>query len=174
VNSVSVNGLAVGTPKIRRKRRPAIHKVYAKSQWALNIRARSASALVNAAYAQLPWLRPEHRPLVARWAELQVIIQCAFNGIVQNGMFRTDIKSGELSAKRLVHDYRQLVDTQVRVAAALLMTPAAQAAVAPGSEPADLVSLMARAMATAGPEEPVDQAAAGGETAEVGETESDS
>ena len=139
-----MNGLGLHTPNIRRSKKPEVHKIYSKNGYALEVRARKASTLVNLAYEQLPWLRPEHRPLVSRWAELQVIIQCAFAGICQNGMFRVDEKAGEVSVKRLVHDYRQLVQTQAQIAAALLMTPASAAQLS-GQQPTDLVGLMAAA-----------------------------
>ena len=119
------------------------HRVYAKGAQALKVRAKQVSTLVNIAYVQMPWLRPEHKPLVCRWAEFEIIIRCAFAGIAQHGLFGTDPQ--DIGVKRLVHDYRQLVQTQTVIERELLMTPSARTQISgDGKEQLDLVALLAQ------------------------------
>lgn len=99
----------------------------------------------------MPWIRPEHIPLVRQWCELEEIRRAMFAGIVQlpgTGIIRIDAKAQEVSVRRLVHDHRQIAQTQLLLENALLMTPASRAALSAGDNPTDLVSLMASAAAT--------------------------
>ncbi|HJU11109.1 MAG TPA: hypothetical protein VJ728_09545 [Candidatus Binataceae bacterium] len=121
------------------------HRVYAKGAKVLKIRAGKVAALVHMAYEEMPWLRREHKPLVARWAELQIVIDCCFAGLVQTGVFSIDQEKREISCKRLVHDYRMLVQTQTVIADKLLMTPAARAQLSSDGNPTDLIAMMAQA-----------------------------
>lgn len=138
------NRLRLDYPHISRSKRPAVHKVYAETPEALEVRARRVLDLVDDVYELLPSLRPEHRPLVARWAELEVIICAAFAGICQKGMFSVDEESRDVGVKRLVHDYRMLVQTQTVIARELQITPSAVAQLR-GESPVDLVGLLAQA-----------------------------
>ncbi|MBV8773560.1 MAG: hypothetical protein JO166_14705 [Deltaproteobacteria bacterium] len=73
----------------------------------------------------MPWLRPEQGPVLRQWAELEELRTCCFAGLVQYGALR--VEANEISAKRLVHDLRQIVQVQIVLERELLMTPAARA-----------------------------------------------
>jgi hypothetical protein len=79
------------------------------------------------ALGQMAWLRDEHIPTLRKWAEHKVIRRAAFAGIVQNSVIHADLKAGEVRVHRLVHDYRQLAQTQLLFERELGMTPAARA-----------------------------------------------
>ena len=94
----------------------------------------------------MPWLRPEQGPVLRQWAELEELRTCCFAGLVQYGALR--VEANEISAKRLVHDLRQIVQVQIVLERELLMTPAARAqmkAVGSGESLDDLLALAADA-----------------------------
>src|SRR5690242_5851231 len=98
-------GLKLKYPQVGRSKPPVSHRIYAKSATALKVKTERVSKLVNEVYQVIPYLRPEHRPLVCRWAELEIIIRCAFAGISQSGLFSLpDKEKRDLGVKRLVHD----------------------------------------------------------------------
>ncbi|MBV8773547.1 MAG: hypothetical protein JO166_14635, partial [Deltaproteobacteria bacterium] len=70
---------------------------------------------------------------------------CCFAGLVHYGALR--IEADEISAKRLVHDLRQIVQVQIVLERELLMTPAARAQVRAGGGPDELNDLLAFANA---------------------------
>jgi len=141
--------LKLSYPQVGRSKPPISHRTYARSADAVKIKAGKVARLVNEAFRVLPWLKPEHRPLVVRWAELEIVIRCAFAGLTQVGLLNVDNETREVGVKRLVHDYRQLVQTQTIIARELLLTPAVAAQLG-GNSPVDLVGLMAESAARRG------------------------
>ena len=115
----------LNSPHLSRKKRPVRHAVYVNSPDALKVRARRVSTLVNAAIKQIPSLA-QFVPTVRKWAELEVIRQAAFAGLVQtNGILTSDGK--DITVRRLVHDHRQLALAQLVFERELGLTPMAAA-----------------------------------------------
>jgi hypothetical protein len=128
----------------KRKVLPLVHGIYANSPKALRVRALKVTRLVRQLYEFLPHLRDEHLPLVRKWAELEVIRRAAFAGIVQGGsILSVDLKTRDVSVKRLIDDHRKLAMAQLIYERELLMTPAARAQLRDGEQPTDLVAMMA-------------------------------
>jgi hypothetical protein len=71
--SLPAAGLKSFAPNINRKKRPIRHGGYVHSANALKVRAEKVSALVSKAADAMPWLRPEHWPLLRQWCELEEI-----------------------------------------------------------------------------------------------------
>ncbi|MBV8772231.1 MAG: hypothetical protein JO166_07875 [Deltaproteobacteria bacterium] len=65
-------------------------------------------------------------------AELETIRRAMFAGLVEGGVLTTD-KDGQVAARRLVHDHRQIALAQLQFENALLMTPAARVAAKAGN-----------------------------------------
>jgi hypothetical protein len=127
--------------------------VYVNSSKALKIRARQVSYLVTKGVEQMPWLLEEHLPLLRQWAELEIIRRAAFAGLVQNGVLR--IEDNEVSVKRLVHDHRQIAQTQLMFQRELGMTPLVRMQLGEGKQgELDLVAMMAAHSDAAEPGEP--------------------
>jgi hypothetical protein len=123
------------------------------------VRARLVSSLVDSAAEQMPWLRDEHLPLLRQWAELEVIRRAAFAGIVHHGLFSVNEETRNVSVKRLVHDHRQIAQTQLMFQRELMMTPLVASQLGNGGKEAlDLVGLMADTQADSS--EPVEPDAA--------------
>jgi hypothetical protein len=98
----------------------------------------------------MPWIRPEHVPVVRLFAEQDEIRRAMISYLIQlgeNDVVHVD-KNKDLAARRLVNDVRLITQKQLNLANALLMTPASRSQVAPGEEALDLVSLMTQAAST--------------------------
>jgi hypothetical protein len=99
------------------------------------------SYLVRKVIEQMPSLE-QFLPTVRKWAELEVIRQAAFAGIVQSNVLTTD--GQDVHVRRLVHDHRQLALAQLVFEKELGLTPLAFAALKGSQQPPlDLVGMMA-------------------------------
>jgi phage terminase small subunit len=80
----------------------------------------------------MPWLEPADEPVARAWCELEVLSQRCYADLRDRGLLNAE---GE--ARRLLDDYRKLRNTQLSLASALGMTPAARIAIKAGSRKAD-------------------------------------
>jgi hypothetical protein len=128
-------------PPISRKKRPIRHGVYVNSDDALKVRGGRVTYLVRKAIDQMPSLQ-QFVPTVRKWAELEVIRQAAFAGIVQTNVLVTD--GEDVHVRRLVEDHRKLALAQLVFEKELGLTPMAMAALKGSQAPQlDLVGAMA-------------------------------
>jgi hypothetical protein len=155
MNASATNGLTTIALQVTTRKRPIRHGLYIHSEKGLAVRARSVTALVRKAADQMPWLRDEHLPLLRQWAELEILRRCAFAGIVQHGLLSENQETREVSVKRLVHDHRQIAQTQLMFQRELGMTPLGRAQLSdPKQSEFDLVAAMAGAVEPIEPERP--------------------
>ncbi|MGD1027026.1 MAG: hypothetical protein ABR989_04690 [Candidatus Binatus soli] len=117
------------------------HGIFSKSKEAITQRQDTVNKLVNKAYRAMKWLSTADRPTLRSWAELVIVTSQAFNNLMGEGILQKD---GD--PRRLLKDFRQLKLAQLRYEEALLMTPAARAAVLGGKDgaPIDLVAHFAK------------------------------
>jgi hypothetical protein len=89
-----------------------------------------------------PWIEASDIPIARRWCELEFLIARVYAELRTTGPV-----NGKGEGKRLVHDYRLLVQTQSMLASQLGLSPAARMTIkANGTRAAlDLAAAMAKA-----------------------------
>jgi hypothetical protein len=121
----------------------------------LQIRARKVSRLVNRMRELLPYLTEQDVPCCRGWAEVELIGAALFAAIMKDGAIHTT--DGDIAARRVVNDWRQIKMLQLAYERELGLTPAARAtlrAATKGESDFDLVAAMAGAVEPVEPEPP--------------------
>jgi len=108
------------------------HGLYVKAKNGLRLRDQRVRRLLRRLKTAMPWLEPADEPVARAWCELEVLSQRCYADLRDRGLLNAE---GE--ARRLLDDYRKLRNTQLSLASALGMTPAARIAIKAGSRKAD-------------------------------------
>jgi hypothetical protein len=132
---------------------PRRYGPYAKQPSAMTVRQRKVGRIVRRMRIAMPWLGPSDIPAVRAWAEADVIGAALFASIQKAGAVR-EIE-GDVIARRVVNDWRQIKLLQLAYEKELGMTPVARAQLTTSKQPDfDLVAAMAQRIDEAEPVEP--------------------
>src|SRR5262249_23753641 len=114
--------------------------LYIKSKSGLRLRDEKTRRLTRKLLAACHWFEKSDVPAVRAWCELEILSVQVYAELRQSG-----VVNAEGEARRLLHDYRQLRQTQAVLSRELGLTPAARMALkASGTKAAfDLASAMA-------------------------------
>jgi hypothetical protein len=77
--------------------------------------------LANKVWYALPWLAPTDEPAVRRWCELEILRADVLDNLLSEG-----VTGSGGDGRKLLTDYRQLVQTQLAYERELGMTPASR------------------------------------------------
>ena len=126
----------------KRVTRHAQTGLYVRAAPGLRLRDKKVERLARKVRELLTWLEPSDLPSVRAWCELEVLSQHVYAELRTHGVLSPE--TGD--ARRLLHDYRQLRQTQAIWSRELGMTPASRMAMkASGTHAAlDIASLMAQ------------------------------
>jgi len=122
--------------------RASTHGLYVKAAPGLRLRDKKVERLARKVRELLTWLEPSDLPSVRAWCELEVLSQHVYAELRTHGVLSPE--TGD--ARKLLHDYRQLRQTQATWSRELGMTPAARMNLkASGTHAAlDLAAVMAQ------------------------------
>jgi hypothetical protein len=109
----------------------------------MQVRARKVGRLVRRMRDTMPWLREQDVPCCRGWAEAELIGAALFAAIMKGGAIHT--KDGDIAARRVVNDWRQIKLLQLAYERELMMTPAIRATLKIDSsgEMVDIVAALA-------------------------------
>ncbi len=99
------------------------HGLYVKAANGLRLRDRRVQRLVRKMRVAMPWLEEVDLPAARAWAQFEVLADQVYAWLRASSVVNA---KGE--GKRLLHDFRQLRQTQLEFARQLGMTPASRAA----------------------------------------------
>jgi len=124
------------TPAHRQRQTAALkHSLYVRAPSGLQLRSRRVRRLAARVKAGCPWLQPSDEPTLRSWCELEIITAGVFAQLLEHGACTTgdtlDGKSGNgapLEPRRLLGEFRQLKQTQLRFAETLGLTPSSRMA----------------------------------------------
>jgi hypothetical protein len=108
---------------------PSKHGLYVRAAPSIRLRDKKVQRLVRALRNALPQLQESDLPACRAWAQLEILCDQLYAFIRGAGIFNT---KGE--AKRLIHDLRQMRQTQLTYATALGLTPTSRLAIRATSE----------------------------------------
>ena len=94
-------------PGVKKGHKPVTSGLYIKSSTALKRRDFRCDRLTNKMYANMGWLRPEHRGAARTWAQCELLSDMIWVRLRSEGIFNSD---GEL--KRLADDWRKIKSVQ--------------------------------------------------------------
>ena len=112
--------------------------LYVRGSKGLPIRDQRVRKLARRMFAPMHWLEESDAPADRAWCELEILSNRVYAELRERGVVN---EQGE--ARRLLHDYRQLRQTQALLSRELGLTPAARMALkASGKAAFDLASAM--------------------------------
>jgi hypothetical protein len=109
---------AVAKPGVKKGQKPVTSGLYIRSARALKRRDLRCDRLTNKMYANMVWLRPEHRGAARTWAQCELLSDLIWVRLRSEGIFN---ETGEL--KRLADDWRKIKSVQLAYGIQLAMTP---------------------------------------------------
>jgi hypothetical protein len=121
---VDVKRTALTTRELEQRRlAPVKSGLWVRSSNGIKLRSRKVRGLVARMHAAMPWLMPSDEPTCRHWAELEILGSNLFADLVQRGELNDD---GD--PRRVLTEYRQLRQAQLKLEDALGMTPSSRSA----------------------------------------------